>query len=68
MNYKEEGKSLIVQSECNLVNTSNYKDLPFIKISHKIAISILYIDSIVNEKPDRDDNVADIRNKTKILM
>ena len=68
MNSKDSGKTIILQYEANFENTSNCEDLPYFKISHIIDNSIIFNDSIVNEKSDRDVYEAEIRSKTKMFL
>jgi hypothetical protein len=51
----------------NYVPCLKEEDLPYLEISHTIPNSIIFNDSIVNEKSDKDKNEADVRSNQKIL-
>ena len=51
----------------NYVPCSSEEDLPYLEISHTIPNSIIFKDSIVNEKSEKDKNEADVRSNQKIL-
>jgi hypothetical protein len=51
----------------NYVPCSREEDLPYLEISHTIPNSIIFKDSIVNEKSDKEKNEADVRSNQKIL-
>lgn len=51
----------------NYVPCQREEDLPYLEISHTISNSIIFKDSIVNEKSDNDKNEADVRSNQIIL-
>jgi len=51
----------------NFVPCSSEEDLPYLEISHTIPNSIIFNDSIVNEKSDKEKNEADLRSNQEIL-
>jgi len=51
----------------NHVPCSKEEDLPYLEISHAIPNSIIFKDSIVNEKSDKEKNEADVRSNQIIL-